>query len=115
MYNNHCALFFVFQLLSEDFQGRAITLIVKPTSPTAFFVDWRLSPPTDDSVNYSLTYSTQHKSEVKLTGGNNLTLTGLIECASYTITVRCLCGADENPFGGPFTSMVASTSHTSSE
>lgn len=73
-------------------------------------------PDIDRNVNYSLTYSTQLNTGVKLTSGNNLTLTGLIECAAYIITVMSLYyEAGENAFDGPFTSTVASTSHTSRE
>ncbi|KAL4108189.1 hypothetical protein QTP88_018430 [Uroleucon formosanum] len=98
----------------EDFQRRVIKLTIDSISPTAFYAEWRLLPDIDRNVNYSLTYSTQLNTEVKLTSGNNLTLTGLIECAAYIITVMSLYyEAGENAFGGPFTSTVASTSHTS--
>lgn len=107
-------LFFYFILQSEDFQRRVIKLTIDHISPTAFYAEWKLLPELNESVNYSLTYSTQLYTEIKLTSGNNLTLTGLIECAAYIITVRCLYyGSGENAFSGPlFTSTVASTSHT---
>ncbi|XP_001944639.2 phosphatidylinositol phosphatase PTPRQ isoform X1 [Acyrthosiphon pisum] len=98
----------------EDFQRRVIKLTIDSISPTAFYAEWRLLPDIDGTVNYSLTYSTQLNTEVKLTSGNNLTLTGLMECTAYIITVRSLYyGVGENAFGGPFTSTVALTSHTS--
>jgi len=104
----------LFILESEDSQRRIIKLTIEPISPTAFYAEWRLLPDIDGSVNYSLTYSTQLNNEIKLTSSNNFTLTGLIECAAYAITVRCLYyGAGENVFGGPFASTVALTSHTS--
>ncbi|XP_022183704.1 phosphatidylinositol phosphatase PTPRQ isoform X1 [Myzus persicae] len=96
----------------EDFPRRVIKLTIDPISPTAFYAEWRLLPDVEGSVNYSLMYSTQLSTEVKLTNGNNLTLTGLIECAAYIITVRCsYYVAGENVFGGLFTSTVATTSH----
>ncbi|XP_025205820.1 tyrosine-protein phosphatase 10D isoform X2 [Melanaphis sacchari] len=101
-------------LRQPDFQRRIIKLIIEPISPTAFYAEWRLLPDINSSVNYSLTYSTHLNNEIKLTSSNNITLTGLMECTAYTITVRCLYyGSGENMLSGPFTSTVALTSHFS--
>jgi len=109
---NSVLFYFFFILQLEDFPRRVIKLTIDPISPTAFYAEWRLLPDIDGSVHYSVMYSTQLYTDVKLTSGNNLTLTGLIECAAYIITVRCSYHvAGENVFGGPFTSTVASTSH----
>lgn len=97
---------------SEEFQNHVVKLTVKPVGPTEFNVEWRLLPDVNDSIYYLLTYSTEHTNDVKFTSSNNFTLTELIECTAYTITVRCSYGVNKNMFG-PFSSSIAMTSHNS--
>lgn len=98
----------------DDFQSNAvyqdIQLTMKPIGSTSFDVEWKLFPDVNTSVYYLLTYSSQVTNDVKFTSSNNLTLTELMECTLYTITVRCSHRNDENAFS-PFSSTTALTSH----
>jgi len=89
---------------------RDIQLAVKPVGPTSFHVEWTIYPDVNASVHYLLTYSSQYTNDVKFTSSNNITLTELIECTAYTITIRCSQRVDENTFG-LFSSTTVLTSH----
>lgn len=101
-----------------DSKRHIVKLKVEPVGPTAFYVQWALqSSDINTSVYYYVVYSSRLTSQVKFTVGNNLTLTDLIECTAYKITVMCfLNGANNgnnnsNTFDGPYASVNATTSH----
>lgn len=101
-----------------DSKKYIVKLNVEAIGPVAFYVEWSLqSPDANANVYYYVVYSSRLTNQVKFTSGNNLTLTDLIECTTYTITVICsLIGANNgnnSTLGSPYASANATTSHDS--